>query len=296
MPNPSRYAAQLVGGRVKRMALIYTCESQVIEMALRKLKADGLVSGNAYFNYDAPRNLRKEVAYRDFDFLSRLSRTAEVETVRSVLAWLKQEGIVPEGATYDERAFNELRQEVQEKFTMPGTSVTPVMERLLYMLSSVRRPRRVIGIGTYCGNALVWNVGSSCGQGKVYEAEKVYGIDIDAEATERAKRNFGKLMYTGHIELIAEDGLKAVERLEGPFDYVYLDVDSKDLGKGLYLELLEILYGKVEKGGWVLAHDIVVPPFAGQLEGYLALVRDGENFGESILFDVDAFGLELSVK
>jgi len=25
-------------------------------------------------------------------------------------------------------------------------------------------------------------------------------------------------------------------------------------------------------------------------------VRDGENFGESILFDVDAFGLELSVR
>jgi len=278
------------------MALTYTCESQVIEMALRKLKADGLVSGNAFFNYDAPRNLRKEVAYRDFDFLSRLSRTAEVETVRSVLAWLKQEGIVPEEATYDERAFNELRQEVKEKFTMPRSSVTPVMERLLYMLSSVRRPRRVIGIGTYCGNALVWNVGSSCGQGKVYEAEKVYGIDIDAEATERARRNFGELMYTSHIELIAEDGLKAVERLEGPFDYVYLDVDSKDLGKGLYLDLLQTLYGKVEEGGWVLAHDIVVPPFAGQLEGYLAFVRDGENFRESILFDVDAFGLELSVR
>jgi len=278
------------------MALIYTCESQVIEMALRKLKADGLVSGNALFNYDAPRNLRKEVAYRDFDFLSRLSRTAEVETVRSVLAWLKQEGIVPEEATYDERAFNELRQEVKEKFTMPGSSVTPVMERLLYMLSSVRRPRRVVGIGTYYGNALVWNVGSSCGQGKVYEAEKVYGIDIDAEATERARRNFGELMYTSHIELIGEDGLKAVERLQGPFDYVYLDVHSKDLGKGLYLDLLRTLYGKVEEGGWVLAHDIVVPPFAGQLEGYLAFVRDGENFRESILFDVDAFGLELSVR
>jgi predicted O-methyltransferase YrrM len=278
------------------MALIYTCENQVIEMALKKLKADGLVSRNAYFNHDAPRNLRKEVTYRDFDFLSRLGRTAEVETVRSILAWLKQEGIVPEGATYDQKAFSELRQEVKENFTMPGTSVTPVMERLLYMLSSVRRPRTVIAIGTYCGNALVWNVGSSCGQGKVYQADKVYAIDIDAEATERARTNLSKLRYTGHIELIAEDGLRAVERLEGPFDYVFLDVDSKELGKGLYLELLKALYEKVGVGGWVLAHDVVVPPFAGQLEGYLAFVRDRENFRVSILFDVDAFGLELSVK
>jgi len=278
------------------MTLIYTCENQVIEMALQKLKDAGLVSQDAYFNYDAPQQLRREVAYRDYLFLSRLSRTAEVETVRSILAWLKREGVVPEDATYDESAFDELREEVKEKFTIPGTSITPVMERLLYMLSSVRRPRRVIELGTYCGYALVWSVGPGCGQGRVYEAEKVYGIDIDAEATEQAKGNISKLAHTDHIELVAEDGLKAVERLVGPFDYVYLDVESKELGKGIYLELLKGLHGKVEEGGWALAHDTTVPPFAEQLEEYLAFVRDGENFRQSISFDVDPFGLELSVK
>lgn len=278
------------------MALIYTCENQVIEMALEKLKDDGLVSRDAYFNHDAPQNLRREVTYRDFDFLSRLSKTANVETIRSALAWLKQKGIVPQDATCDERAFDELRREVKAKFTIPGTSVTPVMERLLYMLSSAKRPRRMIGLGTYCGNALVWIVGPSCGRGRVYEAEKVYGIDIDADATERARENMGQLAHTDHIDLIAEDGLKAVERLAGLFDYVYLDVEGKDLGKGLYLELLKRLYGKIEKGGWVLAHDIVVPPFAKEFDEYLRYVRNKENFGESILFDVDAFGLELSVK
>jgi hypothetical protein len=54
-------------------------------MALRKLKADGLVSEDAYFNYNAPQNLRKEVTYRDFDFLSRMSRIAQVEIVSSVV-------------------------------------------------------------------------------------------------------------------------------------------------------------------------------------------------------------------
>jgi predicted O-methyltransferase YrrM len=278
------------------MALRYICEHPVIEMALDSLKRDGMVSRDAYFHYDAPQNLRREVAYRDFDFLSRLSRMGEAEIVRSVLKWLKQQRIVTEGSTYDENAFDQLRKEVKERFAMPGTSVTPVMERLLYMLSSVKRPRRVIGIGTYCGNALVWTVGASCGAGKKYETEKVYGIDVDAQATERAKENLSKLAHTDHIELIAEDGLTAVERLEGPFDYVFLDVESKELGKGLYLDLLQKLYGKVEERGWVLAHDTVVPPFASQLEAYLAYVRDRENFQESISLDVDAYGLELSIK
>ncbi len=278
------------------MTLTFTCESQVIEMALQRLKDDKLVSRDAFFNYDAPHKLRKEVAYRDFDFLSRLCRTAEDETVHSALAWLQQKGVVAASATCDESAFEKLRHAVKAKFTLPRSSITPVMERLLYMLSSVKRPRRVIGLGTYCGNAFVWSIGSSCGPGKVYEAQKVYGIDIDAESTERARENFDRLEYTDHIEFIAEDGLKAAERLEGPFDYVFLDVESKDQGKGLYLELLKRLYDKVEPGGWVLAHDTVVPPFAGQLEEYFAFVRDGENFQESVSFDVDPFGLELSIK
>jgi predicted O-methyltransferase YrrM len=220
----------------------------VIELALESLKGDGLVARDARFNYDAPQQLRREVTYRDFDFLSRLSRVGEVEIVGSALTWLKGQGLAPEDATYDQKAFDALRQEVKERFAIPGTSLTPVMERLLYMLGSVKQPRRVIGLGTYCGYALVWAVGPSCGTERAYEAEVVYGIDVDAQATARARENLGKLAHTEHIALMAEDGLAAAERLEGPFDYVFLDVESQELGKGLYLELLKKLDGKIEDG------------------------------------------------
>jgi predicted O-methyltransferase YrrM len=265
-------------------------------MAMESLKERGLVGPDASFSHDAPGGLRSEVAYRDFDFLSRLCRVAEAETVDSILTWLRQNGIVDQDAGYDESAFDELRAEVKGKFSVPGTSISPVMERLLYMLAAVKRPQRTIGLGTYCGNALVWIVGPSCGANRTYQAEKVYGIDIDPEATEQAQANLDQIALTDHVELLAEDGMGAVERLDGPFDLVFLDVDSKELGKGLYLELLTRLYDKLGEGAWVLAHDVVVPSFADQLEGYLAYVRDGERFSESILFDVDAYGLELSIK
>jgi predicted O-methyltransferase YrrM len=277
------------------MARTYTCENGVIDRVLGTLKGRGLVARDARFEHDAPQNLRSQVAYRDYDFLLTLSRTAEAETVRSILVWLVRAGIVPERASYDEEAYLELRREVA-KFDIPGTSITPVMERLLYMLSSLRRPRRVMGVGTYCGYALVWAVGASCGPGRVYRAEKVYGIDIDAEVTARARKNLSKLAHTDHIQFLAEDGLAAVERLDGPFDYVYLDAESEELGKSIYQELLQRLYPKIVEGGWVLAHDTTVPPFASQLEGYLAFVRNSANFRDSISFDIDPFGLELSIK
>ena len=159
-----------------------------------------------------------------------------------------------------------------------------------------RNSRRVIGLGTYCGYALVWIAGPNSGERRTYEAEKVYGIDIDVEVTQKARANFQRLSHVDHVELLAEDGLEAVKRLEGPFDYVYLDVEGRDAGKGLYVELLQRLYDKVERGAWVLAHDVVVPSFAGELAEYLSFVRNPTYFAESILLDVDAFGLELSVK
>jgi predicted O-methyltransferase YrrM len=278
------------------MALTYKCDDNAIELAMTMFKDDGLVAQDAYLNHEASRELRREVAYRDFDFLSRLGRVAEVETVRSVLAWLQQEGVAPEEAEYDESAFGRFRSEVKAAFEFSGTSITPVMERLLYALSAVRRPRRVIGIGTYMGNALVWSVGASCGRERLYQAERVYGIDVDAGATEQARANFARLTYSDHIELVAEDGLKVLEDLDGPFDCVLLDADARDTGKGIYLEVLEAVYEKLEPGAWVLAHDDVVPRFAGRLEGYLSLVRDGTHFSQSVLFDVDAFGLELSIR
>jgi len=278
------------------MSMIYKCENQIVEKVLEKMKDVGLVSKEAYFNHDAQDDLRKEVAYRDFDFLSRLSRMAEVEIVSSALNWLKHKRIIKADVDYNETAFQYLRNEVNEKFTVTGTSITPVMERLLYMLSSLKKPQQILAIGTFCGNTLIWNAGTSCGTGKIYEAKKVYGIDIDVNATDTAKKNFSKLSHTEHIELLAEDGLKAIERLEGPFDYVYLDADGKELGKGLYLELLKKVYDKITDGGWILAHDIVVPTFSSQFEEYLSFVRDKTNFQESILFDVDAYGLELTIK
>jgi predicted O-methyltransferase YrrM len=278
------------------MEHVYRCEQKLIEKILEDLQKSGLVSRQAFFNYDAKKELRSEVAYRDFDFLTRLCRASTAETIDSILGWLKKKKIVSGESHFDNGNFDRFRSEVKDNFDIPGTSITPVMERLLYMLSYLKQPRRAIGLGTYCGYALIWAVGAGCGQQNVYTPEKVYGIDIDEHVTERARRNFANIANTEHVELIAEEALQAVERIEGPFDYVYLDVESKEFGKRMYFDLIKLIYKKVQKGGWVLAHDTVAPPFATELEDYLTYVKSVEKFKESISFDIDPYGLELSIK
>jgi predicted O-methyltransferase YrrM len=278
------------------MSLVFTVDDNVIESVLEQLKLSGIVSREAFFNYNAPDNLRKEVTYRDPDFLRLLSQTSEIEIVDSALEMLKRSEYVPRDADYNKEAFTNFRKEVGKHFKVPMTSITPVMERLLYMLSSVKKPKNIMAVGIYCGNTLAWVAGASCGNGKVYDAGKIYGIDIDADAIEGAKRNFGKLAYTDHIHLIQEDGLIIADELDESFDYIYLDVDSKEKGKGLYLDLLKKFYPKLSEDGWVLAHDTTHPYIRNQLGEYLDFVRKKDFFTESISFPVDFWGLELSIK
>jgi predicted O-methyltransferase YrrM len=278
------------------MSRVYRADDRLIAEVIDCLKGDGFLAQDARFNFDEPDHLRKSVSYRDFDFRHVLGLVGEVQLVDAILGFLKDEGVVPEDADYDRQAFEALRTEVKHRFAVPGTSFSPTMERLVYMLSSVRQPQRMIAIGISAGNTLVWNVGSSCGRGKVYDAQHCYGVDIDAQSLALARRNFSQLEHTGHIELLAEDGCRTAERLEETFDYIYLDADNEEAGKGLYLELVQRLYGKLNNGGWVLAHDTTYPLFQSQLRGYLDFVRDQRNFAESISLEVDNFGLELSIK
>jgi predicted O-methyltransferase YrrM len=271
-------------------------DREMAETALQRLKRTGFVAEDAWFNGRATHQLATEVGYRDLHFLYYLGQYAEREISAGVLELLKQNGIVASSAAYSSEAFERLRREVRVHFEIPDTAISPVMERLLYQLSAVKQPKRMIGIGIFCGNTLVWNAGASCNGGRVYEPEQVLGIDIDAQAIRLAQKNFSLLTEVDHVELIAEDGRLAADRLAGPFDYIYLDADSAENGKGIYLEMLQKLYPKLRRGGWVVAHDTTLPAFKPQLADYLGFVRDRRFFQESISLDVDVCGLELSVK
>lgn len=224
--------------------------------------------------------------------------TDEEATIDRMLSRLKADHIVPEDAEYSRNGFAALRAEVRNTFEIPDTMVTPVMERLLYMLSSVRKPKRILGIGIFCGNTLVWNVGSSCGAGRIYQAEWCLGVDIDREASGLAGRNFSHLDHTEHVQIMTEDGLRIAEKLSEPVDYLYLDADDRVHRKGLYIKMLSALYPKLQRGAWVLAHDTAYAGagFPEQLREYLRFVRDPTNFEVSISFKIDDYGLELSIK
>ncbi len=295
------------------MALTFHPSREAIALALEKMKADGLVHPDAAFNENAPDGLRSEVAYRDAYFAHRLGRTSlETEIVDSALELLKSEGHVPVSADYDRLAVDSHRADLKEKFEGLWTSLSPTMERLMYMLTSVRRPAHLLELGSFWGYTLGWFAGPCIGSDRAYAAERIIGIDVDADMVKKARANFKKLENVSEVELIAEDARTALDRIEGPFDFVYIEAkyenraiaaaeasgENDPLGpvSGLYLILLKQIYDRLPEGAWVMAHDNLDWTARKQLAPYLAFVRDKAHFRESICFDIDDCGMELSIR
>jgi len=278
------------------MAIEFRPSRQAIELALNQLKADGIAGPDAYFDYDAPGGLMQAVTYREPSFGYRLGRTAaEEEIVDDALELLKSHKLVESDASYNKKAMVLHRKEIKEKFKGTWTSLSPTMERLMYMLTSVKRPNRLIELGSFWGYTLAWFAGPCIGPQRSYEAKKIYGVDIDVIMTDQARENFAKLDGCQSLELIGEDAQEVIERLDGPFNFVYLEAKSED-HEGIYLALLKQLYDKIPKGGWVMAHDNFDWSFAEEMKSYLPWVRDEAHFPESIAFDIDHCGIELSIK
>ncbi len=295
------------------MALTFHPSREAIALALEKMKADGLVHPDAAFNENAPDGLRSEVAHRDPYFAYRLGRTAqESKIVDSALELLKSEGHVPVSADYDRLALDVHRARLKEKFEGSWTSLSPTMERLMYMLTSVRRPAHLLELGSFWGYTLGWFAGPCIGPNRAYAAERIIGIDVDADMVREARANFKKLEDVSEVELIAEDARTALDRIEGPFDFVYLEAkyenrasaaaqasgEKDPLGpvSGLYLILLKQIYDRLPEGAWVMAHDNLDWTARKELAPYLAFVRDKAHFRESICFAIDDCGMELSIR
>lgn len=267
-----------------------------IDHVMQQLKREGIVHPEAKFHHEAEQGLRREVTYRDFDLQYRLARSpheeAIVEAAREMLVSLD---LIPADARYSSAAFAALRRQVKERFESKWTTVTPVMEHLIYMLTAVRRPKRLVELGCFWGYTLAWFAGPCIGPDREYHAEKVYGIDIDTAMIQLAEQNFARLDNTESVQLIGRDAATVLPTIEGPIDFIYLEAKDDNNGNG-YLEFLKIAYDKIPPKGWVIAHDSTAWKHQDDLKPYLTWVRDPNNFSESISFDIDPFGLELSVK
>jgi len=117
-----------------------------------------------------------------------------------------------------------------------------VQGRVLSMISHMLRPKRILELGTFTGYSAL------CLAEGLEEGGKLVTIEHNDELEEMIRRNFARSPLGERIELRIGDCILEIEKLEGPFDLVFIDADKRE-----YCAYLEVLYPLVPIGGFILA-------------------------------------------
>ena len=118
--------------------------------------------------------------------------------------------------------------------------------RLLEALIIVGNARRVLEIGTFTGVGAVSMAAALPSDGRVTT------LEVDADTAATARRNIDDSGYADRIELIVGDALQTLDRLEGPFDLVYIDAWKND-----YPAYYERVAPKLAERGVIVADNML---------------------------------------
>lgn len=217
------------------------------------------------------------------------SRAEEITS--ALITKLSLYGILYKDTSYDPARFQQLKRSLVGKISLPGTTITPMMERMLFATTSSECVKNVAVLGSYYGYGLLWLAGGL----RRPEFSKTVGFDIDKAACAGARQNLNAIGFEW-AEVRLEDAFSGVRNFaDRSLDVLFIDVE-KDGSKSDYAPLLETWYSKLKPEALVLAHDPLVEKFEKDFRLYSELVNDPRLFSVSITLKIDPMGLMISKK
>ena len=105
---------------------------------------------------------------------------------------------------------------------------------------------RALEIGTSTGHSGIW-----MGWGLAKTGGRLITVEIDRSRHEEAVGHFKEAGLLGHIDARLGDAHELVPRLDGPFDFVFIDAD-----KDWYVNYAKAVLPKLTAGGALTAHNV----------------------------------------
>ena len=156
--------------------------------------------------------------------------------------------------------------------------------KVLYDLILKNKYTKAMDIGTSTGLSAIWMAWALSKTGG-----KLITIEIDEGRHKKALANFKAAGLSGYIDARLADAHELVEKLAGPFDFVFSDAD-----KDWYTNYFKALAPKLEVGGCFTAHNVRNTGMAGVRE-YLDYVTNLPNF-KTTIDKTSSAGISISYK
>ena len=121
--------------------------------------------------------------------------------------------------------------------------------------------RRALEIGTSTGYSGIW-IAMALRQ----NGGSLITLEINQRRHGQALENFRATGLGAFIEARLGNALEEVPKIEGPFDFVFIDANKPD-----YLRYYEMVLPKVRRGGVIVAHNVDNLP--RQMSDFLARIK-----------------------
>ncbi|PWU24144.1 MAG: methyltransferase [Candidatus Rokuibacteriota bacterium] len=140
-------------------------------------------------------------------------------------------------------------------------NITPDTGRLLWIMIRATSATRILEVGTSNAFSTIWLADAVRDTGG-----RVTTLEIDAGKTRLARENLERAGLSDRVDIIEGRAEESLRRLNGPFDFVFLDADRRS-----YLVYLELVVPKLRHGGILVADNVT--SHAAELRDYLARIK-----------------------
>lgn len=155
----------------------------------------------------------------------------------------------------------------------------------LHLIVKAVKAKSVLEVGTSQGFSSIW-----IGLGLEETGGNLTTIEINEEYYLVGRRNIEKAGLSHKITCINGDAHKVVTKLEGPFDFVFLDADKEG-----QMDYFEKLYPKkLLPGGMIIVHNAITQKSA--MRDYLNMISKHPDFDTVFLSVTMSDGFALSYR
>jgi len=163
------------------------------------------------------------------------------------------------------------RQDFVKNFKRLGLNTTPGDAAFLRIMVEISGAKRGVEVGTATGYGAIH-------MGCAFERNggHLTTIEIDPRMAEAARQNIAGMKLEKSISIVEGDALKVIPKLEGQFDFVFLDANKRDNLK--YFKGLEPL---LKPGAVIIADNAI--QLAKEMQDFFEAVGQNPNYHLVIL-------------
>jgi caffeoyl-CoA O-methyltransferase len=138
--------------------------------------------------------------------------------------------------------------------------------RFLRLLVATRGAKSILEIGAASGYSGIW-----LGLGARESGGRVVAIEYDPARAKDAAANIKRAGLDDVVRVVHGDAFKEIPKLQGTFDFVFLDAWKPD-----YRKFFDMVFPRLTPGGLFTAHNVVnkkrdMEPFLGAIQNNPAL-------------------------